>query len=98
MSVLEDVWKGKDGGSRAAELEWDYTKEDVDQSLIHYMPKMRWNKNVKQTREKECWVCGVVTSKYYSHVWRVQQGGRVPNIKCEHCYGEYIKKKADKGV
>jgi len=74
------------------------TESFILDDSIFYEPKMRWNKNTKKTRVRECWVCGEETSDYYSHKWRIQDKGRIANIKCEHCYNEYMGRKNGESI
>ena len=96
MSSVEQVWGG--GGSSRYEVD-EYGMEEVamtehfirDDSVFYDTP-MRWNKNTKASREKECWDCHTVTGEYYQHLWRTQNG-KIACVKCLECYEKYLKAK-----
>lgn len=95
MDVMGSVWRGEyqrpmESGD-GLEDEIPMTEAFILDEISFFEQKMRWNKNTKESRKMECWVCEEETNNYYSHQWRIK-GGRIANIKCEHCYNEYMDK------
>tara|TARA_R110002167_G_scaffold13940_1_gene57136 strand:+ start:521 stop:844 length:324 start_codon:yes stop_codon:yes gene_type:complete len=96
MSYAKDLWSGKE--DILDEVSFEY-EEEFDPFLYSVysdmVPPLRWNINTKASRERKCWVCGIKTSDFYQHKWRVPEG-KIANIKCTCCYNKYIENKNNK--
>jgi hypothetical protein len=98
MSIVSEIWSGNDLQQLHRSMsDTDFetpstTAAFIKDNNVFYEPGMRWNKNTKESRVRECWVCGVETNDFYSHQWRTQDG-KISNIKCSECYDKYLEDK-----
>ena len=94
-SLMEQIWNGTYNTYHQEPTdilpEIQMTEAFIVDKNIFYKSPMRWNKNVKETRVEECWMCGKETHDFYSHRYRTQDG-KISNIHCSECHSEYLEK------
>ena len=84
---MDRVWSGATTEEDAYH-QFEVADCGYEEDYEFFEAPLRWNKNIKEDRERVCWVCGHKTNDYFVHKWRTPDG-KVDNIKCTECFNEY---------